>query len=636
MCGICGIFNFNAAPFAVKSICSMNDAQIHRGPDDEGYLLVNTSEQQIRNVMHASELKASYNAIKPNLFLGHRRLSILDLSEKGHQPMSNDNGTLWITYNGEVYNYIEIREELVSLGYQFHSGTDTEVILKAYEAWGVGCLERFNGMWAFAIWDNQRKRLFCARDNFGIKPFYYFHDATKFIFASEIQAILASGLVSRDILNESVYGFLVFNFLPSFDKTFFKNIKQLEPGHYLIFNNDNSLKMERWWYWSVDKAYTPSKVGERFKTIFEDAVKIRMRSDVPLGSCLSGGLDSSAIVCMMNCLNGNKGTDSLKTFTAVYDENRSCNEHEYSRHVVEHTNAEENLVFPKGEELLADLDNLVRIQGEPFQGLSIYAQYCVMRKIRERGVTVILDGQGGDELFWGYSWYYAFYYRYLLGKLQFRKALKEFLSAKTVRSDISLKRLIGTFFYFSIPAIRYNRNILRAKRYLNPNFFNQKYNTLFDSIHKTYSVGEFQWREIHVQPLPGLLRYEDRNSMAFSVESRLPFLDYRLVSLALSLRPEDFIKDGWTKMPIRDGMAGILPSKIRFRRTKLGFSVPDEDWFVVLKPLFKEVFSGQIKSGDYIYSKKLLKVVDTGKIDPAWAWRFLNVELFLRNITISE
>jgi asparagine synthase (glutamine-hydrolysing) len=633
MCGIGGIFNFNADPSAVKSICSMNDAQIHRGPDDAGYLLVNTSEQQIRSARHADELQAGYAAIKPDLFLAHRRLSILDLSEKGHQPMSNDNGSMWIIYNGEVYNYVEIREELVSLGYQFRSTTDTEVILKAYEAWGTDCLKKFNGMWAFAIWDNQKKHLFCARDNFGIKPFYYFRDSTKFIFASEIQAILASGLVNRDILDESVYGFLVFCSPPLYDRTFFKNIKQLEPGHYLILDNANSLKIEKWWRWSADENCDPSKVGEQFRAIFENAVKIRMRSDVPLGSCLSGGLDSSSIVCMMNYLNsGNKGADSLKTFTAAYDENCRCNEHEYSRYVVEQTNAEENLVFPKGEELLNDLDNLVRIQGEPFQGLSIYAQYCVMRKIRERGVTVVLDGQGGDELFWGYDWYYAFYYRHLLGKLQFRKAIKEFLSAKTVRNDINLKRLIGIFFYFSVPAIRYYRNILRSKRYLNPDFFNQKYDAIVDSICKTYSVKERQWREIHVQPLPELLRYEDRNSMAFSIESRIPFLDYRLVNLALSLRPEDFIKDGWTKMPIREGMAGILPQKIRFRRTKLGFAVPDKDWFVLLKPLFKEVFSGQIRSGDYINSKKLLEVVDTGKIDPAWAWRFLNVELFLRNI----
>jgi asparagine synthase (glutamine-hydrolysing) len=631
MCGICGIFNLNADPFAVKSIHSMNDAQIHRGPDDEGYLFVNTSEQQIRSIMHASELKASYNAIKPNLVLAHRRLSVLDLSEKGHQPMSNDNGTLWITYNGEVYNYIEIRKELVSLGYQFRSNTDTEVILKAYEAWDIGCLDRFNGMWAFAIWDERKKRLFCARDRFGIKPFHYFRDNKKFVFASEIQAMLASGMINRGIDDESIYNFLVFNLLSNGDGTFFKDIKQLESGHYLIINYDNSLEIKRWWYWKEDKDYKSCETGERFKSIFEDAVKIRMRSDVPLGSCLSGGLDSSAIVCMMNYLNSTERSKAVETFTAVYDGDPLCDEHEYSRCVVEHTNAKEHLIFPKSGELLAEVENLVHIQGEPFQGLSVYAQYCVMRKVRDCGVTVILDGQGGDELFWGYSRYYAFYYKYLLGKLRFYKAWKEFLSAKTIRTDMSVQSLIANFFYFGYPSIRYMRNRIRAKKYLAADFYNSEYRQFFEALVNPVSAKEYQWSEIHANTLPHLLRYEDRNSMAFSVETRLPFLDYRLVNFAINLQPEDMIKDGYTKMPIRTGMANILPEKIRQRQTKLGFSVPEKNWFLALKPLFREVFSGQIKSSEYINPTKLLKAIETENIDPTWAWRFLNVELFLEN-----
>jgi len=632
MCGICGIFNFDANPFAVKSICSMNDAQIHRGPDDEGYLFVNTSEQQIRSVKHACELKANYNAVNPNLVLAHRRLSVIDLSEKGHQPMSNDNGTLWITYNGEVYNYIEMRKELESLGYQFRSSTDTEVILKAYEAWDIDCLTRFNGMWAFTIWDERKKRLFCARDRFGIKPFHYFSDNKKFIFASEIQAMLASGMVNREIDDESIYNFLVFNLLPNVGRTFFKCIKQLEPGHYLVLNYDNSLEIKRWWYWKEDKDYKSCETGERFKSIFEDAVKIRMRSDVPLGSCLSGGLDSSAIVCMMNCLNGTERSKAVEAFTAVYGADPLCDEHEYSRCVVEYTNAKEHLVFPKAEELLAEVDDLVRIQGEPFQGLSVYAQYCVMRKVRDCGVTVILDGQGGDELFWGYNRYYAFYYKYLLGKLRFYTAWKEFLSAKAIKTDMSVKNLIAAFFYFGYPSIRYMRNRIRAKNYLAADFYNRRYRQFFEAHVNPASAKEYQWSEIHVNPLPHLLRYEDRNSMAFSVEARLPFLDYRLVNFALSLQPEDMIKDGRTKMPIRAGMADIFPEKIRQRQTKLGFSVPDKKWCVALKPLFREAFSGQIKSNEYIDPTKLLKAIETDNIDSVLAWRFLNVELFLKNI----
>jgi asparagine synthase (glutamine-hydrolysing) len=634
VCGICGIFDSDADHFAVKSIHSMNDAQTHRGPDDEGYLLVNTFEGRLGSAKDAIELKGNYNSIKPNLLLGHRRLSILDLSERGHQPMSNDDGSLWIVHNGEVYNYVELRQELRILGYQFHSNTDTEVILKAYEAWGTGCLERFNGMWAFAIWDGRKRQLFCARDRFGIKPFYFFHDNKRFVFASEIQAILASGMASREIDDESIYNFLVFNLRPSFNRTFFKYITQLEPGHHLILKDDNSLGITKWWQWKKDNNYTQGNTGERFRTIFEDAVRIRMRSDVPLGACLSGGLDSSSVVCMMNYLNHRQHSKQLKTFTAAYDESTLCDEREYSKCVVENTDAEENLVFPNTENLLADLNDLVRIQGEPFQGLSMYAQYCVMRKIRECGVTVVLDGQGGDELFWGYSWYYVFYWKYLLGKLKFRKAWKEFTSVKKTRCDINLQRLIAATFYYSNHRIRYNRNLARSNNYLAKDFCNKKYRKLFDSILKPVPAKEYQWREIHVHPLQDLLRYEDRNSMAFSVESRLPFLDYRLVNFALSLEPEDLIKDGWSKIPIRNGMGDILPEKIRWRRTKLGFSVPDKDWFVALKPLFKEIFSGQIKSSVYVNTKTLLKAVETQKIDSTLAWRFMNVELFLKNIKV--
>ncbi len=357
-----------------------------------------------------------------------------------------------------------------------------------------------------------------------------------------------------------------------------------------------------------------------------------MRSDVPLGACLSGGLDSSSIVCTMNYLDHSQPSRQLKTFTAAYDENTSCDEREYSRCVVENTDAEENLVFPNTASLLADLNDLIRIQGEPFQGLSMYAQYCVMRKIRECGVTVVLDGQGGDELFWGYSWYYVFYWKHLLGKLKFHKAWKEFMSAKKIRCDVNLQRLIASVFYYSNHGIRYSRNLVRSNNYLAPDFRSRKYRKFFDSILKPVPAKEYQWREIHVHPLQDLLRYEDRNSMAFSVESRLPFLDYRLVNFALSLEPEDLIKDGWSKMPIRSGMDAILPEKIQWRRTKLGFSVPDRDWHDALKPLFREVFSGDTKSSVYINAKRLMQAVETQKIDPTLAWRFLNVELFLNNI----
>ncbi len=631
MCGICGIYDASRPAGLGRLINLMNDRQRHRGPDDAGIVAFNTEHRNVSVIQGEPEVKFA----RPGSFdfgLGHRRLSIIELSPKGHQPMTNEEGTLWITYNGEIYNYLELRSELEGCGQRFRSQSDTEVILKAYQHWGCACLEKFNGMWSFCLYDLNANLLFCARDRFGVKPFYFYLEEPRlFIFASEIPTILATSLVPASVDENMIFKYLVFNLQPLGQETFFRHIRQLEAGCFMLIQDGRLREYRRWWR-PQPEDISPEPAGQsRFLQLFEDAVRLRLRSDVPVGSCLSGGLDSSSIVSMAHRLAG----QGLETFTAAYEGTSGCDEREYAWLVTEATGSRGNLVFPAARGLLVDLENLIRVQGEPFQGMSIYAQYCLMRRVKERGITVVLDGQGGDELFWGYTWYYAFYVRWLLVRLRWIQALIEFEKALDIRDDISLKYMVQANFYYLLPWVRAFRNKSRGRKIFNREFVDGQYREVkasLDSVFGFKKMDELRAFEILVHPLPALLRYEDRNSMAFSVESRLPFLDYRMVNFALSLKPDQLIKQGWTKRPVREGMKGILPEKVRLRRTKLGFSVPDREWFFSLRPFCLDLLAGPLKSEKYLRRKQVLGDFLAGSIDPFLAWRIINLELFLRQV----
>ena len=326
MCGISGIYNLNNEPVSRSLLKDMTDVLLHRGPDDEGYILLNSGDGS------------------SDIAFGHRRLSIIDLSSSGHQPMPNEDKSIWITYNGEVYNYIELREELEKAGHVFNSKTDTEVIIHAYEAWGEECLRRFNGMWAFAIWDFNKKRLFCARDRLGVKPFYYIYNKKQFAFASEIKSLLKTGIEKKP--NDAIiFDYLAFGLQDHTEDTFFEGVKQLKPAHYLFLEN-GVLRKERYWNIEVNDEIGGKENDEsRFYDLLRDSVRLRLRSDVPVGTCLSGGLDSSSIVCVMNKLIHDKKMQ--KTFSACSD-NKKFDERRYIEDVIEETGAEKNYIFPGG------------------------------------------------------------------------------------------------------------------------------------------------------------------------------------------------------------------------------------------------------------------------------------------------
>jgi asparagine synthase (glutamine-hydrolysing) len=610
MCGICGILDSRNS---VTPISAMNQAQAHRGPDDEGYVFINTSTHEW-TVAGGNSTPVELDLIshtmvdggKYNLALGNRRLAILDLSPAGHMPMACANGKLWLTYNGEIYNYREIKAELRTRGHTFVSHTDTEVILAAYMEWGIDCLTYFNGMFAFALWDAERQQLFCARDRFGIKPFYYFWQQQTFIFASEIKALVSHPLIPRVPNDQVIFDYLVLGLSDHTEFTFFADIFSLPPGHFMMLDvNQGQLRKERWWDMSINpSAEIPTKAHEEqsyeeFFALLEDAVRLRLRSDVPVGSCLSGGLDSSAIVCLANRLLLKEQViasqiigDHQKTFTARY-RGLEIDEHHYSKLVVQQTSAEENLVFPQAEALWQEVERFAWQMDEPVGSTSQYAQWSVMRLASERGVTVLLNGQGGDEVLGDYHAY----------DLPYISQIKQQQGAGvTMRAAWAASRVSGAPVRTMLLDNLKHRLPWRLQQALDtiikpPQPPSQggtgvKLGQLADSFVQQFAAHQWQpftevdtaglagllYQDLTAANLPKLLRYEDRNSMTFSCEARLPFLDYRLVELVFSLPLYYRINQGWSKWILRHSLQHLLPQEICWRRSKLGYPTPELSW----------------------------------------------------------
>lgn len=564
MCGIAGLYRFDGRAVLPHELQRMSQAIRHRGPDDEGFYR------------------------EGPVGMAFRRLSIIDLSPLGHQPMTNHDGSLWIVFNGEVYNYIELRDELRSKGYAFRSQSDTEVVLAAYEEWGDGCLSRFNGMWSMAIWDTKKHELFCARDRFGVKPFYYYRNHRHFVFASEIKSILQDPAIPREPEDEVVYNFL-FEFKRDYShKTFFKNIFQLEPGHYLKISH-NILTIRR--YFDIDMAAEAEPADDptyakQFYGLLEDSIRLRLRSDVPVGSCLSGGLDSSAIVCVLNQLMLKDGIDKTvignrqKTFSA-YSDMKEVDESMYAEKVIEKTGAEKNTTLPTARQLAYELDRVVWTHEEPFGTTSIYAQYCVMRMAHDRGIKVLLDGQGSDEMFGGYDQSLYPYLSSMIRKLQWRRFLNEIHTIETNGKKLSFGAKI-TSALGALPT----RQASRLRNYLILNFENGIHRDFISAMGATDSLVSVTSSDLKTNlyhdfrlVLRSLLTFEDKNSMAFSIEARVPFLDYRLVQYVFSLPDHQKINSGGIrKYILRNAMQGIVPDMILQRRDKIGFATAEKNW----------------------------------------------------------
>ncbi len=559
MCGIAGIVRLDGASVSADTIGVLTDLIAHRGPDDAG--------------VH----------VDGHVGLGHRRLSIVDLSPAGHQPMASGDGSLWIVFNGEIYNHEALRAELIGLGHAFRSTTDTEVILAAYRQWGEACVHRFEGMWAFAIWEQARRRLFCSRDRLGIKPFYYALTPAGFAFASEIKSVLAAGLVPIRANPEALRLQLVYRARASNETTCFEGVMQLPPAHNAVLA-DGRLVRSR--YWNAEDALAARGSGSRdyaagFRDHIEQAVRSHLRSDVPVGACLSGGLDSGTLVALA----ARRMDTPLRTFSVtypgtVYDESRYI--HALRGQV---GNLDGTETSPDGRDLIDVLERSTWHYEEPVWGGSVYSWWQVMKSVHAGGIKVVLNGQGADELLAGYPRYYPTYLRQLLLQGRLPTLARNFEGFRAQQGDLSrmgLWRELATPFWPDW--LRRAARVAGRGNAFDDRFLSPQLRALSSPAAEALARRAFSNLDTHLLTdltttrLPELLQAEDRFSMAFSIESRVPFLDRAFVEYGIALPAGQKIDDGVTKVVLREAMRGTVPDETLDRRDKQGYPTPANDW----------------------------------------------------------
>lgn len=640
MCGIYGLVQ--AWPFDSHELCEMSRLLRHRGPDDEGLLVWNRNipilfggSDTPLDVLESdvpytpeSRIASNWHSSEGGVALGHRRLSILDLSARGHQPMAYRN-RYWITYNGEVYNYLELRTKLSSQGYEFTSDSDTEVILAAYDRWGQDCLSRFNGMWGLAILDTKENVLFLARDRFGVKPVYLYVRDGRFAFASEIKAFSAlEGWRPKANLSR-LLDFLVWNITDHTPETMFEHIYQLPAGHFVRLDlsaalhgqgkiEEGAIRPMRWYSLPVfpGSEGAEADAADELRDVLEDSVRMRLRADVTVGSCLSGGLDSSAIVCLMSRQLAAQGASGvLHTFTAG-SHDAEFDESAYARAVNQHAAAEGHFVTPEPSKLFEELGRLAWHQDEPFVSTSNFAQWCVFAAARQNGIVVMLDGQGADEILCGYR---GFFGAYLAGLIRLGRIIR------WLKELVALRREIG---------FEYVRSLGYTVAYLRPEllgllgrFDNRAYSDkgwLRASYHEAYekdpvraaggranSVRAMSHAQVTATNLPMLLHWEDRNSMAFSVEARVPFMDYRVVECCLRIPDSQKLGGGISKAVLRRSMRGVVPDKILDRRDKMGFVTAEKLWLSRDLPVrFRAELAAAVEALPGIFNPNILRSFD--------------------------
>jgi asparagine synthase (glutamine-hydrolysing) len=653
MCGIFGINYTNGKQVDLTALQNASTILHHRGPDDEGYLLTETktgrlllcggrdttSELNLPSIQHLTDHQF-------NLALGFRRLSILDLSSAGHQPMASNDGKYWIIFNGEIYNYIELRTELARYGYEFHTGSDTEVILAAYQHWGVDCLSRFIGMWAFALLDRRENQLFLARDPFGIKPLYYARNEERFAFASEIKLLLECFNVSRQINPNRIYDYLRFGITDYGEETIFAEIRQVPAAHYLLIQLDNAAPAKLKRYWGIDLNLRADisfdDAAARLRELFLESVNLHLRSDVPIGTALSGGIDSSAIVMAMRHLNPQL---EIHTFSYIADDPAVSEEH-WADIVIDAAKAISHKVRPTPAEMMSDLNQLIDTQDEPFGSTSIYAQHRVFQLAHEAGIKVMLDGQGADELLAGYPFYLTSRVASLLRQGQLTEANRLTKQASNLPQSTGMNLLARAGVSLLPTGIRrlakratengaepgWLNNEWFARRGIEPRqpFKNRGQDILREQLHHT----------VVESSLPMLLRYEDRNSMAHSIESRVPFLTVPLAEFIFSL-PESYLigPDGTSKRVFRQAMRGIVPDAILDRRDKIGFATPERKWLKTLRPWVDGVLQSDAAEQIPALNIQAVRqeweaVVGEQKSFDFRVWRWLNVIRWTENLQV--
>lgn len=592
MCGIFGIYFFDKShPVNNQMVVDATNTMVYRGPDDCGYF------------------------VNRNVGLGHRRLSIIDLST-GHQPMFNEDEQIATVYNGEIYNYKEIKKELEAKGHIFQTDCDTEVIVHGYEEWGTDCVDKFNGMFAFTVWDNRAKKMWVVRDRLGIKPLYYYSDKKVFVCASEIKAILKTRLVKPELNEKVLDAYFSVGYVPG-PETMFKNINKLMPGHWLMAGN-SEIKEHEYWDFNIDRFQEPDfdTALQHIRELLSDSVQKRLMSDVPLGAFLSGGLDSSMVVALMNEVM----SDPVNTFTVGYNEGES--EEKYAKVVADKFKTNHNVFYLEPDDFFSSLKTLVKFAEEPIVEPAAIALYHIAKLAREK-VTVLLSGEGSDEILGGYH-----LYQYMAKIDNARKFLPNFIlpllkSLGAWAPKMKQRKYID---WLTLPlSSRYQGTSSyltdsQKKVLYSPDFFDTKSDYLesvfegyFQRVKKMDSLSQMLYVDTKTWLVDDLLIKADKMTMAASVELRVPFLDHRLVEAAMALPAGYKINSGEGKHILKKIAEPILPREIVYRK-KMGFPVPTKDWFKGgLHSKIQEVVS-ELEDGSWLNTANLDNIVLKHKV----------------------
>jgi asparagine synthase (glutamine-hydrolysing) len=626
---MCGIVGWKSKRNIDKNkIVKMADSIAHRGPDGEGY----------------------YYASDNTLALAHKRLSIID-PEHGHQPMYSNAGEVVVTFNGAIYNFLELRRELISLGAPIKTYSDTEVLLYSYLEWGEKCIDRFNGMFAFVIHDKRKHILFGARDRLGEKPLYYFHNNENFIFASEIKAILASNEVKANLNNESLHEYLTFQYYLD-NNTLFDNIVKLKPGHFFILNEKTMhLNVQEYWDISYDKEHEEQSEEyyvDKLRSLINDSIALRLRADVPLGSHLSGGIDSSAVASLNALRLGNN--IKLETFTGKFAEGLDYDETKFALKVSKNINSNYNEIVIKDTDFLESIEDIVYYMDEPQAGPGVFSQYQVAKHASKK-VKVVLGGQGGDEIFLGYTRYLIAYYEKMLKRNisesgQYYQNILNNMTPNLFQMN-GYQPMMQDFFadgLFEDDARRYFRLTNRFssnESIFSKDFLQKDYNS-FEKFNKIFSkydtsiANKMSYYDLKTF-LPSLLHVEDRTSMAHGLESRVPLIDHRIIEFAANIPAHIKFKDGITKYLPKKIFKNIIPNSILDRKDKKGFPTPTNLWFkTTLNEWVKDLLIDKRTLERGLYEKsELIKLVDGSSNFSRALWGVINLELWHREFIDS-
>lgn len=632
MCGITGFLSFNKSEEYVKSeiLKDMTDAIKHRGPDDNGIFILDKDN-------HENLFKSEDNVcgVIGKLGFGHRRLSILDLSEHGHQPMYDFSKNVYLTYNGEIYNYLEIRSELEQLGIKFHSTTDTEVLLNSYLVWGKECFKKFNGMWALAIYDKRNNTLLLSRDRYGKKPLFYYKDDNFIVFSSEIKSLFCDERVPKNINKNKIVSYAArhYRYVDIDEETYFEKVYQIPKSSFVIIKDDGSCKQQR--YWNLENnlydhaGKTEKDIKDEFQALFHNAVKIRLRSDVPVGTMLSGGMDSTSITAIAARENKNTTAFSAVTGDGYYDES------EYIKAVVEKSGVNSEFIYPQPDSLFDTLKEMYNFHDQPIITVTWYSLYLIAKKISEFSIPVILTGHGGDELLGGYWDHYHYNFADLRDSGENDQSEREVWLSNHNRDPLEYGREKE---YITNLSLNKKVEIEKYSKYLttiNPDFLSSAEEINLSSPFKK-NLNRRLYLELFYETVPPVLRTEDRNMMAFSIENRVPFLDYRLAEFCFSLPNKYKIRNGLGKWLLRNTTHDILPEKVYNRKDKTGHNAPADIWWRHdNRKEIENLLSENSYINNEIYNKKELQNIFerhlSGENHYMFIWQYINLNLWYKH-----